>query len=109
VLNAFPRLQLRIDLGRRRRCEVLVSDVVHAEGGIRLPAAATASCVLRFSSGFGLWDPLASGLRLLLDSVCLEDGDRDRRSNLEALRGSGSVWSKRERLRGASSDMAPHS
>lgn len=61
--------------------------------------------VLRLSPTAGLWRSLSSGLRLLRDSGCLEEGDRERLSNREAFRGSGSVWSKRDRFRGASSDM----
>lgn len=43
---------------------------------------------------------LESGLLSRAEPSLLEraGGDRERRSNLEALRGSGSFWSKRERL-----------
>jgi hypothetical protein len=63
--------------------------------------------VFLFSPAAGLCPSLSfvSGLRLLRDSECLVEGDRERRSKREGLRGSGSVWSKRDRLRGASSDI----
>lgn len=48
----------------------------------------------------------ATGLRLLRESVRRDVGERERRSNLEARFGSGSVWSKRDRLRGSSDMMA---
>lgn len=70
-----------------------------------VPAAAAGSRgVLRLSPE-GFWWSLSNGLRLLLLSLCLDAGDRERRSNREAFLGSGSVWSKRDRFRGASSDM----
>lgn len=41
---------------------------------------------------------LPKGLLLRLDSVCRDEGERERLSNRDGLRSSGSVWSKRERL-----------
>jgi len=66
-------------------------------------AAAASTGVFGLPSVTGLC--FASGLRLLLDSEFLATGERDLRSNREFFRGSGSVWSKRDRLRGASSDI----
>lgn len=43
-----------------------------------------------------------NGLRVRADSDCLLDGDRERRSKRER-RGSGSVWSKRDRFTRCSS------
>ncbi len=58
----------------------------------QLPAAAAGSRdVLRLPLDVGLWLSLPRGLRLRLDSVCLEEGDRERLSKREAFRGSGSV------------------
>ena len=71
-----------------------------------LPAAAAGSgAALLFSAAPGERLDFPSGLRLRLDSVCLEDGDRERRSKRDCFRGSGSVWSKRDRFLGASSDI----
>jgi hypothetical protein len=39
----------------------------------------------------GLRDSLVNGLRLRRESACLAEGDLDRRSKRDALRGSGSV------------------
>lgn len=71
-------------------------------------AAARSTGVLGLLSAEGLRADLESGLRLLResDSCSLETGDRDLRSNREFLRGSGSVWSKRDRFRGTSSGMS---
>lgn len=41
---------------------------------------------------------LDNGLLSRTESSLRAEGDRERRSNLEALRGSGSFWSKRDRL-----------
>ena len=69
-----------------------------------LAAAAAAAELAALLSGFGESSAdLSTGLRLLRLSL-RPDGDRDRRSNLEE-RGVGSAWSKRERFRGASSDI----
>lgn len=69
-----------------------------------LPAAAAGS----WRSGVSLGGDDAGAGSRSLDSGLLSraepsllaraGGDRERRSNLEALRGSGSFWSKRERL-----------
>ena len=84
---------------------------VHPQEGL-LPAAAAGSeddngvgtASLLDSWTGGLLDG-GGGLRLLRGALCLEEGDLDRRSNRDGFRGSGSVWSKRDRFRGASSDM----
>ena len=60
-----------------------------------LPAAAAGSEGL-FTASAGLLD--AIGLLLRCESLCLVEGERERRSNLEARFGSGSVWSKRDRF-----------
>lgn len=41
---------------------------------------------------------LDNGLLSRTESSLRAEGDRERRSNLDALRGSGSFWSKRDRL-----------
>lgn len=41
---------------------------------------------------------LDNGLLSRTESSLRAEGERERRSNLEALRGSGSFWSKRDRL-----------
>lgn len=73
-----------------------------------IPAADAASLGIVDLSllSLGLLVAFARGLRLRV-SECREDGDLERLSNREALRGSGSVWSKRERFRGASWDIFP--
>lgn len=64
-----------------------------------IPAAAAGSTVLDFGvSVLGLSEVLPRGLLLRLGSDFLAGGERERRSNLDALFGSGSVWSKRERF-----------
>lgn len=61
-------------------------------------AAAAGSEGLRLAEAeAGLLEARASGLRLLRGSLTA-GGDRDRRSNLDVRFGSGSFWSKRERL-----------
>ena len=65
-------------------------------------ARAAASALAPDSAGLEVF---ASGLRLRALSAFLVGGERERRSKREArLCSGGSVWSKRERLRG-SSDM----
>jgi len=66
-------------------------------------AAAAAGSIFFLSAEEGLIGPADDiGLRLRRLSDFLEEGERERRSNLEARLGSGgSVWSKRERLRGS--------
>lgn len=49
-------------------------------------------------SVLGLSEALSRGLLLRLGSDFRAGGERERRSNLDALFGSGSVWSKRERF-----------
>lgn len=71
-------------------------------------AAAAAGSTFDLSAEAGLLAVALSGLRLRLTSDSLVDGERERRSNLEARLGSGSVLSKRERLRGSSA-MVPAS
>ena len=61
------------------------------------PAAAAGSPTV------GLRESLLNGLRLRLVSACRDEGDLERLSNRDGLRGSGSVWSKRDRLERRSS------
>jgi hypothetical protein len=70
------------------------------EGGDRhSPAAAAGSNEAeRLSVEAGPRRSLPKGLLLRLVSVCRDEGERERRSNREGLRGSASVWSKRERF-----------
>lgn len=109
MLSSFLRLQLSIYLGCCRGClyskhsqfwkEVLD---VGTNGTQRncpaIPAAAAGSADADFLE-------VSSGLRVRTVSGCRDEGERERRSNRER-RGSGSVWSKRERLgRRSSSPM----
>lgn len=99
ILNPFSRLKFCVDLccsggwGR---------EVSPGEQEVRCwysPAAAAGSIDAdRFSLASGLRGSLPNGLLLRFESVCREEGERDRLSNLDDLRGSGSVWSKRERF-----------
>jgi hypothetical protein len=62
------------------------------------PAAAAGSAGLGFAEpGAGLSEVRPRGLLLRRDSLTA-GGDRERRSNLDVRFGSGSFWSKRERL-----------
>ena len=68
-----------------------------------VPAAAAGSAAKAFgpdpSAAPGLNAfPGVSGLLLRRTSDSLLEGERERRSNLEDRLGSGSVWSKRDRL-----------
>lgn len=54
-------------------------------------AAAGSSEAERLSLEAGLLGSLFNGLLLRLDSVCRDEGERERRSNLDGLRDSGSV------------------
>lgn len=57
-----------------------------------LPAAAAGSTeAFTGASPAGLRGSRLSGLRVRVDSDCLADGDRERRSNRERRGGSGSV------------------
>lgn len=100
MLNAFLCLDLGVDTSSCGSYEVRLA-MRAAKGGKNgdLPAAAAGSD--------GLLTPSATGLNVLFDakglllrrlSGCILDGERERRSNLEARFGSGSVWSKRDRL-----------
>lgn len=65
----------------------------------RSPAATAGSSEAeRLSLEAGLRESLPRGLLLRLEPVCRDEGERERLSNLDVLRGSGSVWSKRERF-----------
>lgn len=64
------------------------------QGGYNIPAAAAASTGDPFASDELSWP---RGLRSL-PSGRRVGGERERRSNLEALFGSGSVWSNRDLL-----------
>lgn len=106
MLNSFLGLQLGVDLGRCSSCSDfhIVSFCgkrkTFEAGLLAIPAAAAGSTEPDFleSSAPGLKGSRLRGLRVRVDSGCREEGDRERRSNREARRGSGSVWSKRERL-----------
>lgn len=114
MLNALLCLQLSIDLRGGGGCsrkdqQVLAMQNLFVARNLApdLPAAAAGStAVFAGASPAGLRGSRLSGLRVRVDSDCLAEGDRERRSNRER-RGSGSVWSKRERLtRRSSSVMA---
>ena len=81
----------------KRSVTHLTAEII---SGDSLPAAAAGSRPgVLLSSRPGLKDELlAKGLRLLLTSGCLPEGERERRSKREERLTSGSVWSKRDRL-----------
>lgn len=96
MLDSFPSLQVGVDLCGGGSCGVVsMNRRTRRSEGHRsrdLPAAAAGSSpVVLFPPDAGDWLDFPSGLRLRLESVCLEDGDRERRSNREGFRGSGSV------------------
>lgn len=95
MLNALFRLELRVDSRGRGSYESISHSFYSQSEEQPVPAAAAASTGDFFGSV--AWS-LGRGLRSLADSERLPGGDLERRSNLEALRGSGSVWSNRERL-----------
>lgn len=105
MLNAFLCLQLSIDLrcsgsySRKEQRALAVQNALQTQFTTSsLPAAAAGSTeAFAGASPAGLRGSRLSGLRVRVDSDCLADGDRERRSNRER-RDSGSVWSKRERL-----------
>lgn len=71
-------------------------------------AFAAASCAAADLSPFaGLSSVLLMGLRSRVSESFLSSaaGERERRSKRDLRAGSGSVWSKRDRLRVVSSDM----
>lgn len=111
ILSPLLRLQLSIDLGRRGSYIPLVSQIptsTQHQGAAVLPAAAAGSADPDFlaESVAGLPGSRLNGLRVRV-SDRRDGGDRERRSNRDGRRGSGSVWSKRERLgRRSSSAMA---
>lgn len=92
MLNALPRLELSVDAGSGGGCKGKMSAKSFDEEGsyrreeFKLPAAAAAS-VGDFLTSAGAE---SRGLRSRA-SDRLAGGDRERLSNLEALRGSGSV------------------
>lgn len=98
MLDTLLCLDLGIDL-RSGRCCGHVSLATKRRILVSLPAAAAGSTIPDFEvSVLGLSEALPIGLLLRLGSDFLAWGERERRSNLEALFGSGSVWSKRERF-----------
>lgn len=99
MLYAFSCLQICIDLRSRRSWDGTCQLLPILEGCCAcLPAAAAGSSDgFLASEAFGLWLLLPIGLRLTLGADCLADGDLERRSKRER-RGSGSVWSKRDRF-----------
>lgn len=108
MLDSFLSLQLGIDFGggssyfsNQLRATIHFPKTKQAQN---IPAAATGSALLLAP---GLRGSRLSGLRVRVASDCREEGDRERRSNRDWRRGSGVVWSKRERLgRRSSSAMA---
>ena len=67
-------------------------------------AAAAAAAAGSFCPGLEL--SRGSGLLLRVGSDLFDGGDLERRSNLDGRLGSGSRWSKRDRLRGSSDILA---
>lgn len=92
MLNTAFRLESGVDSGSGRSCSSS-EDSPKPPWQARIPAAVAASLPeLFFDSVCGLESaPFGSGLRLLLESECLADGDRERRSKREFLLASGSV------------------
>ena len=94
MLNSFLRLNLSVDASCSGGCKEQLVNYLDGAGDPRIiPAAAAGSD--------GLLTPSTEGLNVLLDakglllrrvSTCRFEGERERRSNLEArLLGSGSV------------------
>ncbi len=99
MLDTLSRLQLCVDLSRGGSCDVQLAYGLRVLVTRELdkPAAAAASTGLFLVSGVALSAPLLRGLRSRALSGLRAAGERDLRSNLER-RGSGSVWSKRDRF-----------
>jgi hypothetical protein len=98
MLDALSGLELGIDLGcgsgwKGSALTLTPTKIEKNEGGDRhSPAAAAGSNEAeRLSVEAGPRRSLPKGLLLRLVSLCRDEGERDRLSNREALRGSGSV------------------
>jgi hypothetical protein len=99
MLNTFLGLNLGVNLRSGGSYELVRAMRARSRGQANIPTAAAGSRAPDFGvSTLGLPEPLASGLLLRRGSDLLAGGERERRSNLDALFGSGSVWSKRERF-----------
>lgn len=103
MLDSFFSLQLRIDFGGSSSCtpgQYATPTNREREKDGHSPAAAAGSCGLADlgASAPGLRASRPNGLRCLVASDWREAGDRERRSNLDWRRWSGSVWSKRDRF-----------
>jgi hypothetical protein len=90
MLDAFARLQVCIDLCGGGSCPDVSSDLRFRPECQDLPAAAAGSTGV-FLASCDAGNLESMGLRLLLGSECRVEGERDRRSNREGFRGSGSV------------------
>lgn len=103
MLDALARLELSIDLGRGGSCGCVSTLARETKLGLEpslgcdLPAAAAGSTG-DLAGDAPVSRSLDNGLLSRAESSLRAEGDRERRSNLEALRGSGSFWSKRDRL-----------
>lgn len=99
MLDSFFSLQLGVDFGGSGSYYSAVSCILlyipRPKEGLDVPAAATGSALLPAP---GLRGSRLSGLRVRVVSDCRDEGDRERRSNRDCRRGSGVVWSKRERF-----------
>jgi hypothetical protein len=98
MLDAFLGLDLSVDScsGSSYR---QVSKVLQRKLQEHQPAAAAGSAPAFFAlAAVGLSGFRSMGLLLRLDSDFLAGGERDRLSNRDALFGSGSFWSKRDRF-----------
>lgn len=119
MLDALARLELGVDLGggsgcRQRRwsahtkhiliferlasCRVCYRAVATVLAFPALPAAAAGSTGDLAAGESSASRSLDNGLLSRAESSLRAGGDRERRSNLEAFRGSGSFWSKRDRF-----------
>ena len=96
MLDTLLCLDLGIDSGSRSSYGIV--SLIIGTRTLNLPAAAAGSEELRLAEAeAGLLEARASGLLLRRGSLTA-GGDRERRSNLDVRFGSGSFWSKRERL-----------
>lgn len=101
MLDSLFSLQLSVYLGRGGSCitDPEVSSSHRSRQRISSPAAAAGSPGDSFfASVLGLRGSPLRGLRVRAAADCRDEGDRERRSNRDARFGSGSFWSKRERL-----------
>lgn len=97
MLDTLLGLDLGVDSCSGSSCGC-VSVATKLES-VSSPAAAAGSIPAGLEDSLaGLSEALPTGLLLRRGSDFLAGGERERRSNLDCLFGSGSVWSKRDRF-----------